>query len=264
MGESMYIEQFVEVLNGFAPLELSRKRIEMGDYDNSGLIVKGKNTVEKTLFSLDLSVVAVQKAVRLKCDTVVTHHPAIYRPISRLSGEDGVSIAAANRLNVISMHLNLDFANGGTDEWLATALGARADECELLDVMDGGGYGRQFAVEDMTFGEFVLRAKNELRTRRVIAYGSPKDRVSVCAGFSGAGAGVAERALDEGRLVADTVVTSDAAHHQILKLVENGKKLLLIPHYAAENFGFTKFYQSVKERVAGQIECINFTDKRFM
>ena len=49
------LEKFFSVLDEYAPLKLSHKMIEQGDYDNSGIIVQVKNDVQKVLFSLDLS-----------------------------------------------------------------------------------------------------------------------------------------------------------------------------------------------------------------
>ena len=44
--------------------------------------------INKILFSLDLSNETLKKAVELGCDTIVTHHPAIYNPVKRLSIND--------------------------------------------------------------------------------------------------------------------------------------------------------------------------------
>ena len=45
------LKDFMAVLEQVAPLELSKKMIELGDYDNSGIIVKNNDTVKKVLFS---------------------------------------------------------------------------------------------------------------------------------------------------------------------------------------------------------------------
>ena len=76
------LNQLMEVIEEYAPLSLSRKMIEKGSYDNSGIIVKSGDNCQKILFSLDLSSESVKKAVELKCDTIVTHHPAIYTPVT--------------------------------------------------------------------------------------------------------------------------------------------------------------------------------------
>ena len=257
------IQEFMCALEEFAPLALSRKRIEAGDYDNSGLLVDAKRDVQRVLFSLDLTAETAVRAAKLKCDTVVTHHPAIYGPLSRITAEDPVFFAIRHGLNVISMHLNLDYAPGGTDESLAQALGAESNGCRITE-NEGGGYGREFAAGGRPFGEFAAAAVKAIKCRHFLSYGGKNDPVNVCASFAGAGGGVALKALENGWLKADTVVTSDVPHHLITKFIESGKKLLVISHYAAENYGFERFFERVKAKVAGSAETMFFTDKRFL
>ena len=114
------LKDFMAVLEQVAPLELSKKMIELGDYDNSGIIVKNNDTVKKVLFSLDLTENAVDFAVESRCDAIVTHHPAIYAPIKELSFDGDTKAllkATVSGLNVISMHLNLDIAESGIDAY---------------------------------------------------------------------------------------------------------------------------------------------------
>ncbi len=75
------LKDFFAILDGIAPIKYSYALIEKGDYDNSGVIVAQNSEVKRVLFSLDLSVGAVKRAKNSKCDTIVTHHPAIYHPL---------------------------------------------------------------------------------------------------------------------------------------------------------------------------------------
>ncbi|MBP5686241.1 MAG: Nif3-like dinuclear metal center hexameric protein, partial [Clostridia bacterium] len=126
------LRDFFAVLDGIAPIKYSYALIEKGDYDNSGIIVAQNSEIKRVLFSLDLSVGAVKRAKNSKCDTIVTHHPAIYHPLKTLDGENAALLSAVNGgLNVISMHLNLDVAKGGVDESLAAGLGGA--NAEILD-----------------------------------------------------------------------------------------------------------------------------------
>ena len=75
------ISDLTTLIQQIAPLSLSYKLIEKGSYDNSGLLVKLSDSADKILFSLDLSEGAVMHAVQNGCDTIITHHPAIYSPI---------------------------------------------------------------------------------------------------------------------------------------------------------------------------------------
>ncbi len=256
------LQEFLELLDGYAPLSISHKLIERGEYDNSGIIVKCSNAVNKVLFSLDLTMNTVEKAKEFNCDTIVTHHPAIYSPIKSLS-IDGVSApvvqAIKSGMNVISMHLNLDMAEKGVDFWLCRALGAK--EHKIIDVLeDGIGYGREFNVSK-DLSKFVADIKEVLKTDKVIYYGNEK--VGVCASFCGGGASSALAVVQNKKTLADTIITSDVSHHVLLELIEKNKNVIIIPHYVAEEYGFNKFYQSIKEQVKNKLEINYFADIRF-
>ena len=261
------LDSFFSVLNDLAPISLSHRLIEKGDYDNSGVLVKSHEQVNRVLFSLDLSQKAVLTAKRLKCDTIVTHHPAIYKPISSIS-EDSLTtkallMAIKLNLNVISMHLNLDVAEGGIDACLCEALGGK--KYRILDCLDeNNGYGRQFAIDNLTVDEFIKNLKNNLKTSKVIVYGKRKTILKSGASFCGAGSGYAEKLLSLGAFDADVIVTADMPHHIILEMVEMGKTIILITHYSSENYGFKKFYNRASEKTKNKVLTYFFEDKRFL
>ena len=258
------LKQFFAVLDGVAPLKFSTMQIERGDYDNSGIIVDAGKDVKRVLFTLDLSFNAIKRAAALKCDTIVTHHPAIYRPIKSIdySGETKALYFAVNKgFNVISMHLNLDVAKGGIDESLSIALGSK--NAKILDLLeDEVGYGREFAVNKPR-EQFVKELKDTLNTKKVLVYGSEKT-VKVAASFCGGGSGHAICAVLENKTVADTIITSDIPHHALKTLTEEGKTVIILTHYSAENYGFNKFYEKIKDKTCDNIETFYFTDRRFL
>ena len=258
------LDEFFSVLDNLAPIKYSRMMIEKGDYDNSGILLKFNDKVERALFSLDLSVKAAERARRLKCDTVITHHPALYHPVKGLDafGETAaVALAAKAGLNVISMHLNLDVAAGGIDESLCIGLGGK--KYRFLDSLDDDAhYGREFKVEKPA-SEFLKDIKNNFGTKKTLFYGSLKSTVGVAASFCGVGAEYALSYVRNGGS-ADTVITSDIPHHVLKELTENGKKVIILTHYASENYGFKRFYERVKENVSGKAEAFYFEDNRFL
>ena len=258
------VNSFFALLDEFAPMSIERTLLNCGEYDNSGIIVKSHEEVSKVLFSLDLSEAAVRRAKRIGADTVVTHHPAIYHPIKSLSEDDketsALLLAAKFSINVISMHLNLDYAEDGIDANLCKGLGGK--EYKILNLIDGKhGYGREFKVENKTFGEFIKAAKINFGSK-IVAYGKLGEKIDKAASFCGGGSGYALSAIKEGATDADAIITSDAPHHVIKEIIEYGKKLVLIPHYAAEEFGFAEFYRKIKEK-SKKAEILYFCDKRF-
>ena len=258
------LDKFFGVLDNIAPLKYSLMQIEQGAYDNSGILVKMHDEVKSALFSLDLSVDAVKKAKRLKCDTVVTHHPAIYHPVKSLAVDgDTAAVALAIKfgLNVISMHLNLDVAEGGIDDGLFNGLGGGSHK--FLNGLDNKAhYGREFKVSG-TLAEFKKHIHKELGTNKTLVYGSLKKQVGVVASFCGGGS---EYALSyvRGGGVADTIVTLDMPHHILKELTERGKQVIILTHYASENYGFKRFFERVKGEINNGAEIYYFEDKRFL
>lgn len=260
------IDALMQVLEDFAPLKLSLKQIENGGYDNSGIIIKSHEEVNKILFSLDLSEACVKRAKRLGVDTIITHHPAIYMPIKNLCFDDSntlaLLLAVKYGMNVISMHLNLDVANGGIDAMLAKGLGA--NKTKVLDLVDGDcGYGREFEL-GVSAVQLAKNIRKEFGTDKIIIYGNKNTVCSKVASFCGGGASHALDAVKKGITDAELIVTSDVPHHVIKELVELDKVLIILPHYVAENYGFNKFYQRISEIIEGEIQTYYFEDKRFI
>lgn len=260
------LDAVMQVLEKLAPLSLSKKQIEQGSYDNSGIIVKTHDRIGKILFSLDLSESAVKRAKRLGADTVITHHPAIYMPVKNLRCDDtltsAVLSAAVHGLNVISMHLNLDVADEGIDAALAQGLGAVKTKI-LFPVEGKFGYGREFR-SDCTAAQLAAKIKKEFGTGRALVYGNKNKVCAKTASFCGGGADYALDAVKNGLTDAEIIVTSDVPHHVIKELVELGKALILLPHYVAENYGFGKFRQRFLSETNGEIPICYFEDKRFI
>ncbi len=256
-------QEFLQILEEYAPLKISYSAIEKGSHDNSGLLVKCADAVDKVLFSLDLTLEAVERAKALGADTIVTHHPAIYAPAKRLilNGENGAVLSAIkNGLNVISMHLNLDMADKGIDYYLAESFGGK-DSKILTDIDGEHGYGREFVV-DKEASELLEIAKKTLGSDKILLYG--EGRINKVASFCGAGSGDGMECAQNGVTDADMVVSSDIPHHVLLALVEMGKAVMCIPHYVSEQYGFYKFFEWTRERVKGSARSEFFVDKRFM
>lgn len=261
------INDVYSILNDLAPFEISEQVIKNGGYDNSGILINTHSEVNKILFSLDLSLECVNRAKRLGCDTIITHHPAIYTPIKELSVEDCSSLALIKaieyKINVISMHLNLDFASDGIDENLSKALGAT--NAKIIEkIYQNYGYGRMFCLNKTTLLNFTKKVKKELETNRVVTYGKKNFAFNKVASFCGAGSSTALKTLKSGECTADVIVTSDVAHHVIKEIVEMGKAMVVVTHYSAENYGFKKFYEKTKSIFNDQVQTYYFQDKRFI
>lgn len=255
----MELTEIYKLVDKIAPFSISHEYCEKyGAYDNSGILLDCGKEVTCALFSLDFSIRAVEEAKRINAELLITHHPAIYTPLKELSADNPVTECAKTGISVLSAHLNLDCAKGGIDDSLAEALGAK--KALRMHELTKGGYGSVFEVDKLAFDEFVNRAKEALQTERVISYGARP--VQKIASFCGAGMDDESVAFALSKGV-DTFVSSDPKHHLIAEAVEKGLNVILFTHYAAENYGFKKFYQKIKEK-GSLARAEFFADERLM
>ena len=236
----MKIRNALELLEKHAPLKISYDFINRyGAYDNSGIIVDVEKDITGVVFSLDLTNEAVEKAISLNYNLIVTHHPAIYKGVSNLSTNDVIYKAIKNEIGVISMHLNLDGAPNGIDYWFCKGLGG--ENAKVLMELDGGGYGRTFNYNG-AIKDFVNNYEKTFNSKKYFIYGNENDKITTVSSFCGAGFGDEEYALSE---KSDLIVSADIPHHLILKVVESGRRVMQVTHYASEIYGFKKFYDAV-------------------
>lgn len=238
----MKTSEILHVLEKTAPVALSNefcKKYSM--YDNSGIIIDSGEEVIGALFSLDLSLKTVDVAKKLGFNLIVTHHPAIFGGVSRINADDAIAQCIKNGISVISMHLNLDVAPKGIDHYLMCGLGGK--DPEILEGIEGGGYGRVYSVEPVKFSEYFKQVKKEFSTERALSFGREKT-VKKVASFCGAGCDnkAINFAVSNG---ADVFVSSDMKHHEIAALLNKKVNVIHLTHYSAECYGFNRIYNEI-------------------
>lgn len=259
----MKINEFYQKLNEAAPKALSDEYCAAyGAYDNSGLLISVGEEAEKALFTLDLTDGAIEKAKTEGANVIVTHHPVIYAPIKSVDGKLARCIRAG--ISVISMHLNLDVANGGIDESLAFAVskacgGERPRGERIRHPLSQGGYGRAYEVEKVKAEDFVRALKGELNTEKIWLFGEKERVISKAASFCGSGIddGAIEFAKENG---ADAVISADWKHHQIINVLEEGMLAVQLTHCASEAYGFKKYYEKISRTV--EVGCSYYEEKQ--
>ena len=113
-----------------APKELAE------DFDNVGLLVGDENAeVKGIMVSLDCFDEVIDRAEDLGANLIVTHHPIIFDPLKSVTADTLVYKLISKGISVISMHTNLDQADGGVNDVLCEALGLY--DVEELITSDG-------------------------------------------------------------------------------------------------------------------------------
>ena len=78
----MKLSEIYAIANAIAPKSLSDEYCaQAGAYDNSGVLVDAGEEIVGVLFSLDLSDGAIDRAIEMGANLILTHHPMIYGKI---------------------------------------------------------------------------------------------------------------------------------------------------------------------------------------
>ncbi len=255
----MKISEILSLMDGKAPLKLSTGACSMlGMYDNSGLILEGRELeTNGVIFALDLNKAVVELAKKSGYKLIITHHPAIYRPVKNVM--QGVYTACIEAgITVYSSHLSLDTAVNGIDDGLAKLCGAK--DFEILEpTVDGRGFGRAFGVEKDTFNNKVKQITEKIGTTKYLAFGDPDTQINGIATFCGAG-------LDEAAIYragsSEMLVSADIPHHVLLAALEQGKCVLQLTHYASEAVAMQNFADAICRE--NKINYRFYLDRRFM
>lgn len=269
----MKLSEIYKIADSIAPKSLSDEMCQKyGFYDNSGILVDADEEIGSILFSLDLSMGAVDEAIKKGVKLIITHHPAIYGKISRIDYQDETLLGAKlikcikNGISVIAMHLNLDAAEEGIDESLMQGVllsagesaGAGTRVIAKQVVLSGGAYGRVYELTGTTLGELAKGMQTIFATDKVAVYGDKDKQIKRVASFCGSGA-------DEGAITfaacngADVMISADYKHHVLALALERGLSVITLTHYASEEYGFKKYYEKIRHLV--QIPCYYHTEE---
>lgn len=253
----MKINEVYSLINDYAPFSLSDEFVKLENgYDNSGIILPLTSDVTGVLFTLDLTVQSVLKAIEEKVNLIVTHHPAIYAPITSIKEGSALHLALANNIGVISAHLNLDVCEKGIDYYLASGLTGSQQEIITKLSLPNTGYGRTFNFNG-TSGELKALYEKTFESDKTALYGNPNAKIQKVAVFCGSGLSESEIEKEPN---ADIYLSADVKHHIILALTESGKQVLEVNHYSSEVYGFKKFYEELKLKLNG-IKAVFFENE---
>lgn len=128
MGTS--VGGWLDLLDGWYPPSWAE------DWDNSGLQVGDRAwDADRALVALDPTVEVIREAAARGCGLLVTHHPLLFRPASRLDAAQplgrAVDAAFSGRVAIVACHTNADVASPGVSDALAEAL-----DLQVIGVLD--------------------------------------------------------------------------------------------------------------------------------
>lgn len=209
-------------------------------WDNVGLLVGSpEQEVRKILLALDPTTALVDEAVARGADTIITHHPVIFKPLPRIdtSSPEGSLLEKAliHHIAIIACHTNLDSSKEGVSDILASELGL-TDLTPLHPSVPGieedTGLGRTGRyTEPIAIHEFVDRALRVLDLPVLQVCGPLPEMVEKVAVCGGSGSDLAEAAYASG---ADIYLTAEVKHNIARWAEERDFCIIDGSHYGTE------------------------------
>ena len=228
------------------------------EWDNDGIMLSAdtEKTVSRVLVALDATSAALEYAAKNGFDTVITHHPLIFRGIKsmtdRTAGGRRLVRAISNGISVLSFHTRLDAACGGVNDSLCKALGYTAEE--KFGDSDCPELCRIFTVEPTTARSFASLVKERLGTPCVRINGDPEKTVRRVAVCGGDGKGLVMAALSAG---ADLFLTGDAGYNMAADAAEEGLVTLEAGHWHTEACVCVALSDAVREISGAECEIFD-------
>jgi dinuclear metal center YbgI/SA1388 family protein len=248
----MAIEQnyLFQIFDLIAPPELAES------WDNVGpqIIPDPNRKINKILLCLDCYEPVIQEALNIGAELIVSHHPLIFFPLSRLIYDQYPCYLINNMIrsgmSLYTMHTNLDKAIGGVNEHLASTVGLDEispltlktnDNSAILGVGMGriGNYPKPIRLKVL-----CQKIKECLGLQSIRFIGDPNMEIKRMAVCSGSGAGLINESFKKG---AQALLTGDVKYHQAREA--QGHKMALIDggHFATERIILPVLKERIKD-----------------
>jgi dinuclear metal center YbgI/SA1388 family protein len=241
------LQDVLNLLEEFAPARLAEP------WDNPGLQVGALSyKIQKIYLSLDPTLKALRTALLNKAQLLLTHHPLIFSPLSRLDMDsfpgDVIREAVLAEIGVVAAHTNLDVAPGGINDILAELLGLEhVKVLQPIEGTDGAGMGRigelPFPRRLSVLTEEVKKALGTTEIRVVCRTDKEIRRLAVVGGSGGSLISLAFQKK------ADALLTGDLSYHQALEAETLGLALMDGGHFGTEKTAFTVFGKQLKAMI---------------
>jgi dinuclear metal center YbgI/SA1388 family protein len=208
-------------------------------WDNVGLLIGNpEQIVTGVMAGLDPTNELIDEAIRTGCNTVITHHPVIFKPLSSIDTgrPEGrlLQKILSNNMSIIGCHTNFDSAEEGVSDVLGERLGLQ--EMQPLIVPANGpagtGIGRIGTYEQsLTAEQFKEKLLTTLELDGVQMTGPLPKTISTVAVCGGSGSDFAREALGRG---ADIYLSAEIKHSTAIWARENNFCIIDGTHYATE------------------------------
>lgn len=228
----MDIRQLLGAIKDFADLDWTE------DWDNTGVMLDcGSGDICRIAVALDVVEETVNRACAEGCDLIVSHHPLIFSPLSRIDGSSlssrMVLTLMQKGISVISLHTNWDVSPVGVNICLSGKLELEGVLPLLPGKSGSWGHGACGSLgHALTIPEFADRVMTQWDLSWSKLFGDTErdvERVAIC---GGSGGDLWRAALEMG---ADLYITADMKYHDILEACSNGLRIMSVDHGEMES-----------------------------
>jgi len=241
------VKDILESLNIEAPFSLAEA------WDNVGLLVGDpKQEVTAVLAGLDPTNRLVDEAIALGANTIVTHHPVIFKPLQTINTAEPngrlLQKALANHIAIIGCHTNFDSARAGVSHYLALQLGLE-DLSPLVSSSDEAGTDTGLGCigtypVPLRTADFLKRIFHVLNLPSVQMAGTLPTTITSVAVCGGSGSELAPIALQRG---ADVYLSAEIKHSTAIWAAETNFCIIDGTHYATEKPAVTLLVKKLQE-----------------
>ncbi len=222
----MTFYELYKALDKLFPKELSC------EWDNDGIMCADslETPIKRVLVALDVTNEAVEYARNNGFDTIISHHPLVFKGQKAITPDGFVQAKLIklikSSIKVMSLHTRLDAGNGGVNDTLANALGLTVIEYDSDEPI-----GRICELDStLSLDEFAKKIKIALDAPMVSYVGKRKvKRIYLCGGD---GKDMIQNAI---KCHADTLLTGNASYNSMLDAEECGLNVIEAGHFYTEN-----------------------------
>lgn len=228
------------------------------EWDNDGIMCAHSldSEVKRVLISLDVTMDTVNYAIENGYDTIISHHPLVFRSQRSLTPlsftQKKLIELIKGRVNVMSFHTRLDSANGGVNDVLAKKLGLSSIVVDSQDAI-----GRIGLLEkEMTLEGFARQVKESLSSPVVLFTGNKTVRKVYVVG--GDGKDLIENAINAG---CDTIVTGRGSYNTSVDACDMGINIVEAGHFYTEHPVCYAVKETVEELIPNAEALVYFSNK---
>lgn len=212
------------------------------EWDNDGMMCSYdlNAQVNNVLIALDVTMETINYAINNNFDTIISHHPLVFRSQKGLTSENYtqkklIKLVKSN-INVMSFHTRLDATDGGVNDVLIATLKLVNVVKDELDPI--GRIGE--TSEKIPLSTFAENVKNAINSPLVLYSGAnPVKKIYV---VGGDGKDLIQNAISCG---ADTLLTGRASYNTMIDASDMGINIVEAGHFFTENLVCQKIRNDV-------------------